>query len=167
MAEKPYSRIYHRLMTEYPSVWRSPSQLGLWVQLLVLAEKFYPDWPVVPRRNREYRALVAAGLVIEQDGGCFTIKGLEAERERRSDIGRNAAAVRYQSKSSAGAMLDETRRDENRQEGSNGKAPETFMGWRPKVAAAPSPKDQADIERQQRESFEDMVAKTKEREAKT
>jgi len=126
MADKPYSRIYHRIMTEYPSVWRSPAQFGLWAQLLILAEKFYPDPAPTPRKTREYRALVATGLVLEGDSGGYTIKGLAAERERRSEIGRNAAAVRYQSKRSALPMLDETRRDENRQEGSNGKAP-TFL----------------------------------------
>lgn len=138
MAEKPYSRIYHRLMTEYPSVWRSPSQLGLWVQLLILAEKFYPDLAPTPRKSREYRALVATGLVIEGDTGGYTIKGLEAERERRGAAGRIGAAKRWQSERNAVSMLDETRRDENRQEGANGKGPTTFMGWRPKEAPSPS-----------------------------
>jgi hypothetical protein len=137
VAEKPYSRVYHRLMTEYPSVWRSPSQLGMWLQMLVLAEKFYPDWPIAPRKDRVYRALVGTGLVIEKDGGCYTMKGLEAERERRAASGRIGAAKRWDSERNAKPMLDETRRDENRQEGGNGKVPTTYMGWKPRVERAP------------------------------
>jgi hypothetical protein len=91
-----YSRIYHRLMTEYPSVWRSPTQLALYVHLLVAAEKYYPEWPTANRRNGAYQSLVKAGLVIEKEGtDGYTIRGLEAERERRSHAGRNAAASRW------------------------------------------------------------------------
>jgi len=136
MSDRPYSRVYHRLMAEYPTVWRSPSQLGLWVQLLVLAEKFYPDPAPVPHKTRAYRALVAAGLVLESDSSGYTIKGLQAERERRADAGRIGAAKRWHSERNATAMLDETRRDETRQEGANGNAP-TFMGWKPKYERAP------------------------------
>jgi len=126
MADKPYSRIYHRLMTEYPSVYRSPSQLGLWVQLLILAEKFYPDPAPVPHKTRAYRALVTAGLVLEQDSSGYTIKGLEAERERRAESGRIGARKRWHSDRIADPMRDETRRDKTRQEGDNGNAP-TFL----------------------------------------
>src|SRR6185503_3161933 len=123
MADKPYSRIYHRLMTEYPSVYRSPAQLGLWLQLLILAEKFYPDPAPVPHKTRTYRELVAVGFVQEQASTGYTIKGLEAERERRAASGRIGAAKRWDSERNAKPMLDETRRDENRREGRNGTAP--------------------------------------------
>lgn len=135
MADKPYSRIYHRLMTEYPTVWRSPSQLGLWVQLLILAEKFYPDSAPPQHKTRAYRALVAAGLVLESDTGGYTIKGLEAERERRAESGRIGARKRWQSDGNAMAMLDETRID--KKETSNGQSPPTsMMRWPTKYQPA-------------------------------
>ena len=123
MAEKPYTRVYHRLMTEYPSVYRSPAQLGLWLQLLILAEKFYPDPAPVPHKTRTYRELVAVGLVQEQASTGYTIKGLEAERERRAESGRIGARMRWHSDRNADPMLDKTRQEKTRREGGNGIAP--------------------------------------------
>ena len=129
-----YSRIYHRLMTEYPSVWRSPSQLALYVQLLVAAEKYYPEWPTANRRNGAYQSLLKAGLVIEKEGvNGYTIRGLEAERERRSHAARNAAASRW--------GMPRREEDENRidkqgapHSSTNGTGPGTWLGYPPKKA---------------------------------
>jgi hypothetical protein len=91
-----FSKIYHRLMTEYPDVWKSDAQLALLVRLLVAADKFYPDRPTANRRNGAYRLLVEAGLVLEKEGTTgYTIRGLEAEHERISNAGRIAAASRW------------------------------------------------------------------------
>ena len=117
-----YSRLYHRLMTEYPTVWKSDAQLALFVRLLVAAEKFYPEWAPANRRNGAYQSLVKAGLVIEKKGvDGYTIRGLEAERERRSHAARNAAASRWRM----------PRRDETRKEEGNGIA-HTFHDGRGK-----------------------------------
>ncbi len=125
-----YSRLYHRLMTEYPSVWHSDAQVGLFVKLLITAEKFYPDPAPLPAKTRTYHQLVDVGLVQEVGVGRYTIKGLEAERERRSATGRKGAAVRWQSERNANALLDETRIDKT----SNGQSPRmTFMGWKPNL----------------------------------
>jgi hypothetical protein len=158
MSDRPYSRLYHRLMSEYPAVWRSDSQLALYVRLLVAAEKFYPEWPTSNRRNGAYQSLLKAGLVIEKEGtDGYTIRGLEAERERRSHAARNAAASRWDM-----PRRDETRKDETRN--GNGHSPTTFMSFPPKkVASVPSPIDLADIERQQAESLADAIRKTAER----
>jgi hypothetical protein len=119
-----YSRIYHRLMTEYPAVWKSDSQLALLVRLLVAADKFYPEWPTSNRRNGAYQSLLEAGLVIEQEGTVgYTIRGLEAEHKRRSHAARNAAASRW--------AMPKRREEKIREEG-NGQAPRTpagFMGF--------------------------------------
>ncbi len=92
-----YSRLYHRIMTEYPSVWKSDAQLALFLRLLVAAEKYYPEWPPANRRNGAYQSLVEAGLVLEKNGtDGYTIRGLRAERERRSHAARIAAASRWE-----------------------------------------------------------------------
>ena len=162
MSDRPYSRVYHRLMTEYPTVWRSSSQLGLYVQMLVTAEKFYPECAPVLRRDRVYRALVATGLVLEQtEAGTYTILGLEAERARRASQGRNggiANAVRTHSERGATVLLDETRRDEKEKSRTNGVANGNAMGWRTRPSQADA---LADIERQHAASLEDAIAKHK------
>ncbi len=151
-----YSRIYHRLMTEYPQVWRSDAQLALLVRLLVAADKFYPERPPVGRgpnshsgaigpRNGAYQSLLKAGLIIEEEGtDGYTIRGLQAERERRSHAGRNAAASRW-----GMPRRDETRIDKkvaanaSPTNGANG----NFMGFRPKASIE-------DVERQHDAGFQ-------------
>jgi hypothetical protein len=91
-----YSRVYHRLMNEYPTLWRSDAQLALFVRLLVLADKFWPDRPPLPRVNgAALRALQENGLLIVDEADCYRIRGLDAERNRRSTAARTAARSRY------------------------------------------------------------------------
>ena len=152
MTSSTYSRLYHRLMTEYPSVWRSPVQLGLYVQLLVAADKFYPEWPTSNRRNGAYQSLLKAGLVIEKEGtDGYTVLGLEADRERRSHAARTAAAARY------GMPKREEKSKEEKSSG-NGIANGNAMGWRSRPSQADA---LADIERQHAASLEDAIAKHK------
>lgn len=136
MAQGPYSRVYHVLMDEYPTVFQSDAQLGCFLRCLILAEKFYPSLAPLPHRTPQVQALIRAGLVlVNEEHRTFTVRGLAAERERRSGAARNAAAVRWHSAGSAEAMprRDETRREEDEKgaNASNGR-PATFMGWRPK-----------------------------------
>ena len=126
-----YSRVYHRLMTEYPEVWSDARLVGRYVQLLVLADKFWPERAPIGRQRSSEKALIAAGLVILHDEQSpfgvpvrtYSVRGLDAERIARSNAGRNAAAMRW-------AM---PRREETRiEEQSNGQSPpQTFMGWKP------------------------------------
>ena len=108
MNVETYSRVYHKLMNEYPSVWRSDAQLALFVRLLVLADKFWPERPPMPRASGSaVRSLVEAGLLIVDDQDCYRVKGLDSERQRRSSAARTAAIVRH-----AMPRRDETRKDE-------------------------------------------------------
>ena len=141
-----YSRVYHRLMTEYPSVWKSDKQLALFLRLLVMAEKFYPEWPTPNRRNGAYQSLVKAGLVIEKrvadsdsegigpsasDSYVYTVRGLEAERERRSHAARNAAASRWE-------MPRRVETSKEEKISANGTdAPTSFIRYRPKEERVP------------------------------
>jgi hypothetical protein len=132
MAKGPYSRVYHELMDEFPTVFRSDAQLGCFLRCLILAEKFYPSQAPMPRRNPQLQSLIRVGLVlVNEERGTFTIRGLMAERERRSEPGRIAAAVRWQSGRNTNAMPDETRRERD-EKGANASSNGTFMGWKPK-----------------------------------
>jgi hypothetical protein len=136
MADRPYSRVYHEIMDDpaFERVYSNPSALGTWLQMLLTADAMYPTSAPMTSRNPTVRLLIEVGLVIEKPGNRYSIRGLEAERERRSAIGRNAAAVRYQRERSATAVprRDETSKDKP----SNGaNAPEStavVMGFRPR-----------------------------------
>ena len=133
MAKGQYIRVYHELRDEYPGVWRSDAQLALFVRLLLIAEKWWPQWAPVDHRNGAYRSLVECGLVLENQGGNgYTIKGLGPERSRRSQHGRHAASIRWASSEHAQPM---PRREEKEKKKTNGQSPndrETFMGFPPK-----------------------------------
>ena len=132
MATGQYIRVYHELKDEYPGVWRSDAQLALFVRLLMVADKWWPQWAPVDHRNGAYRSLVECGLVLENQGGNgYTIKGLGPERSRRSQHGRHAASMRWASSEHAQPMPSKAEQEQSR---SNGQSP-TFMGWKPKAAA--------------------------------
>ena len=91
-----YSRLYHRLMNEYPAIYRSDQQLALYVRLLILADKFWPDRPPMPRcSGSALRALTDAALIVVDESDCYRVRGLDAERSRRSTAARTAARSRY------------------------------------------------------------------------
>jgi len=168
VARGQYIRVYHSLKDEYPATWNSPAQLGLYVQLLMVADKWWPQLAPVPRRNGAYQSLVKSGLVLEKrENGAtigYTILGLDKERSGRSEHARHAVRTRWEY--SENTQPIPSKAEQSRTEHSNGHSPSTFMSFPPKkVAAVPSPVDLADIERQQRESLEDAIRKTREREA--
>jgi hypothetical protein len=135
VTDDPYSRIYHRLMREYPSVWSSDAQLATYVRLLITAEKYWPDRPSLPRYlTRAVRALVDADLIRVESDYTYRVRGLDAERNRRRSAASSAASRRWAVRP---AMLDEneTRQDEtsNRREpnnGGEGAQVRSFMGYR-------------------------------------
>jgi hypothetical protein len=91
-----YSRIYHRLMNEYTGLWRNDAQLALFVRLLVLADKFWPEDAPLPRlRTSALRSLIDSGVITVDGHDNFQVRGLDAERTRRSDAARTAARIRH------------------------------------------------------------------------
>lgn len=91
-----YSRLYWRLASEHPEVWCSPVLLGTYMQALATAEQAYPHPALRPSTcaARQWRQLVAVGLVVEVPGG-YTMRGLVKEREARSARARRNAKGRY------------------------------------------------------------------------
>jgi len=112
LVSEAYSRLYHRFGREFPDVYADDRALAAWVRLLLVADASWPMRPPLPRsvRVKPLNCLVEAGLVI-LEGDAYTVRGLDAERTRRSDAGRVGAAKRWQSERNANAM---PRRDETR-----------------------------------------------------
>ena len=124
LSKGPYSRVYHSIVDDpmMEKVYGNDRALATWLRMLLVADAFYPNSAPMTHRNPTVRLLIDAGLVIEKSGNRYTMRGLEAERERRSSSARNAAAVRWQSGRSAQAMprRDETRIEEGIAMRSNG-----------------------------------------------
>ena len=112
----PYSRVYWSVMDDpkFDDVRGDLMVFGSWTLLLIVADMAYPAPAFVPRSIPEYAMseLVRVGLVESLSGDRFRIHGLAKEREMRSQSGRNAAAVRWQSEPNA--RRDETSKDETR-----------------------------------------------------
>ena len=147
-----YSRIYHRLMNEYPDVFSDARLLGTYVRMLVLADKFWPERAPVGRLRASERALVRSGLVtLHVPDGTYSVRGMDAERNARRNAARNAAAVRW------GMPSKEEKNIEEKRDGQS--PPQTFMGfkhrWRPNLQ---------DIDRQHEESRRQAAERRKQRE---
>jgi hypothetical protein len=123
---------------------------GSWSLLLVVADMAWPAPafvpPTVPRSA--YGRLVASGLIDDLGGHRFRVHGMGKEREKRSESGRIAAAVRWQKNGNAEVMpsRDETSkaepsRDDTREMPDGRKDLEAWMlvrGFHP-----PSPRQRA------------------------
>lgn len=135
MTDRPYSRVYHAIADDpmFAQVYRDREALGAWLQMLLVADAMYPTSAPLPRPSRAVSLLLQAGLVIELPGNRYTIRGLKAERERRSASARNAAAVRWHSEGNAKAMprRDETSKDKTSMDASASSSG-VFMGYPPK-----------------------------------
>lgn len=106
--ERLYVRVYHDdLRRDYPKVYADDAALATWLRLLVLIDKMWPSAAELPRsvRAKPLATLIDAGLVTV-DGSCFTVRGYDTERTKRQDIGRNAAAQRWQSVGNANAYAE-------------------------------------------------------------
>ena len=108
MSERaPYSRVYWSIIDDpkFSDVFDDDRRLALWLRLLLMADQAYPASAHIPAsaHRSSLGALVACGLVDLGTGGRFRIHGLDAERIRRSESGRNASAVRWQSERNANA----------------------------------------------------------------
>lgn len=108
MSERPYARVYYvDLERDYPEVWKDDAMLATFVRLLCLCEAAYPMRLEIPRSadDAAVERLLATGLVFSAGGFTFGIKGMDAERNARSNAARNAAASRW---SDARAMPNRT-----------------------------------------------------------
>jgi hypothetical protein len=98
MADRPFCRIYHAdLALDYAKVWRDNDALATYVRLLSVADAMWPRPPEIPASAKpvHVQKLVAAGLVVPVPPDCYQIRGLDAERNARSNAARNAAAFRW------------------------------------------------------------------------
>jgi len=98
METRPYARVYYvDLERDHPEVYRDNDLLSTWLRLLCVAEAMWPAVPEVPRSAKAtlVRELVRLGLVILIAPYSFQVKGLDAERNARSNAARNAAASRW------------------------------------------------------------------------
>lgn len=102
--DRRYARFYYpEFVRDYAHIYDDDAAFALWMRLLVTAEQMWPMPAELPRsvRPKALALLTSCGLV-KVDGTRFAIKGLDAERTRRSDSARNAAAVRWESGRNAG-----------------------------------------------------------------
>ncbi len=107
--ERPYVRVYHDdLRRDYPDVYGNDAALALWLRLLVLADKMWPILAELPRsvRKAPLTMLVERGLIRVDERGAYTVKGYNAERSKRQESARSAAAVRWQSGRNADASAE-------------------------------------------------------------
>ena len=135
MANGPYARVYQSIVDDpmFEKVYGNDHALAQWLRMLLIADAMYPTSAPMPPRNPTVRLLIACGLVVEKPGNRYSMRGLTAERERRSEIGRNAAAVRYQRSSTANPLPN--RNEHNKTEQGANAQNGTFMGWPAKRGA--------------------------------
>jgi len=108
---EPYVRVYYSIIGDpkFASVYSDDHHLAWWLRLLLGADAIWPAPAPIPMgiRKGSLAELVRVGLVDMVGPHHYRIHGLDAERNRRSDAARNAAAVRWQSGRNAGASGSE------------------------------------------------------------
>ncbi len=107
-APNQYSRLYWRFVDEFPGIYADDAALALWCRLLVEADMAWPASASLPygTRHAPLDRLKAVNLVYLVPGGRFRIKGMDKERQARSDAGRNAAAARWRNADAMPAHAD-------------------------------------------------------------
>lgn len=121
MADGPYSRLYHQIADEFPDIFMDDASLGLFARLLVLHDQAWPSAAMYPyaTKPRVLARLVESGLVVPEDGpGRYRIKGLDKEREKRSQSASHAARIRHGNATSSADRI------------ANGSAPRTLGALR-------------------------------------
>jgi hypothetical protein len=99
MTDRKYVRVYYNdLIRDYPDVYADREAVGCWLELLVVAEAMWPTPADLPgwARGRAFRVLIDSGLVEVGPPGRFLVRGHVAERTRRQDAAKAAAAKRWQ-----------------------------------------------------------------------
>jgi hypothetical protein len=143
MATGQYIRIYHVFKDEYPSVWRSDAQLSTYVRLLMIADKWWPQWAPIPfgRPTSAWHSLIECGLVvISPDGNGFSIKGLDKDRRSRSEHGKHAASNRWGNAPSNAQLMPSKAKQSKAEQidapSTNGTGSGIQLGYRPKTLPA-------------------------------
>jgi hypothetical protein len=103
MSDRKYARVYHEIVDDpkFRRVYDDDAALATWLRMLLIADAMYPASAPMPAETPAIAVLIRAGLVKRRPGNRYIVTGLEREREMRSQYGRNAAAVRWQSGSNA------------------------------------------------------------------
>lgn len=99
--DRKYVRVYYNdLIRDYPDVWSDNDALATWLRMLATADPMWPTPPELPRsvKTRPLTTLTGCGLVARVGQDRFSLKGLDAERIKRQDAARNAAALRWHGK---------------------------------------------------------------------
>jgi 5-methylcytosine-specific restriction endonuclease McrA len=97
---RPYSRVYWSIVDDpdFDGIYGDNSALATWLRLLIVADGTWPATAPLPRSVREapLRKLVNKGLIALLPGDRYRVKGLDAERERRSSSASASATLRWQ-----------------------------------------------------------------------
>lgn len=120
-AERRFVRVYYDdLERDYPAIVADDGAYATWVRMLTATDKAWPGMPEVPRSAKagQVRKLVNCGLVEMVSTHHFRIRGYDAERSKREQSARNAAASRWQSGRNAEVMPTPDQTSTNTKEGS-------------------------------------------------
>jgi hypothetical protein len=97
----PYARLYLCIPDDpkFAEVYDDDHHFAAYCRLLMIAEGPWPasaHLPITAQRE-SVEKLAAVGLIDLQPGSRYRVHGLDAERHRRSESARNAAAQRWHS----------------------------------------------------------------------
>lgn len=112
-AKLKHVRVYYTIGEDdrFRDIYHDDRRLGAWLRLLLIADAVWPASAPLPASiaKSSLKALIDAGVIDLLPGHMYRIHGLDAERERRSASGRNAAAMRWQSDRNATASTQDMR----------------------------------------------------------
>ena len=99
MSTRPYSLVYWSVVDDpmFEGIYDDDAAFATWLRLLLLADGTYPAPAPIPSttRNKPLARLVEAGLVELMPGRRYRVRGLSAERERRSQTASASARLRW------------------------------------------------------------------------
>lgn len=102
MSDNPYVRVYQSVADDakFVGIFDDDHHFSTWVRLLMAADALWPASCPVPAHARKasIKALCEAGL-IDVTGSRFRVRGLDAERNRRSEKARASAEQRWSNRS--------------------------------------------------------------------
>lgn len=106
---EPYSRIYWHVMSDdkFDGIREDARLFGAWALLLVFADMAYPAPAYIPPivARAAFRRLVDCGLVDDLGQHRYRVRGLEAERNRRSNAGRAGGIASGRSRSGRSTIV--------------------------------------------------------------
>lgn len=130
--DNDYCRVYHTIVDDekFAEVYDNDAALATWLRLLIIADQAWPASAHLPGnvKRRTVELLERVGIIHTQPGWRYRVHGLDAEREKRAQSARDAAAKRWHSGSNAPASDTRmpSRAEPSKAEPSHLRAPE---GW--------------------------------------